>query len=72
MLYTDLNLNGKNLNNVSSITMSGFELSNFFIKSDGTIDENDKIQATDTVITNLQSKTPNLSATSTQTTFTKK
>ena len=71
MLYTDLNLNGKNLNNVSSITISGFETSNFFIKSDGTIDENDYIQATDTVITALQAKTQNISATPTTTFFTK-
>ena len=64
-------MNGKNLNAVSSITFSGFETSNFFIKSNGLIDENDYIQATDTVITDLQAKTQNISATSTQTTFTK-
>ena len=32
MLYTDLNMNAKNINNVSSITISGFASSNFFLK----------------------------------------
>ena len=36
MLYTDLNMNAKNINNVSSITISGYEADNFFLKSDGT------------------------------------
>ena len=56
-LYTDLNLNANALENVGSIKISGFETSNFFLKSDGTLDENDYLQATDTVITDLQNKT---------------
>ena len=45
MLYTDLNMNAKKINNVSSITISGFETSKFFLKSDGTLDENNYITA---------------------------
>ena len=61
-LYTNLNLNANNLSNVGSIKISSFENSNFFIKTDGTIDENDYLQATDTVITDLQAKVQNQTA----------
>lgn len=61
-LYTDFNLNANALENVGSIKISGFETSNFFLKSDGTLDENDYLQATDSVITNLQNKTQLISA----------
>ena len=71
MLYTDLNMNAKNINNVSSITISGFASSNFFLKTDGTIDENDYITASSTEITNLQNKTQNITASSIETTFNK-
>ena len=70
-LYTALNINANDLENVGSIKISGFETSNFFIKTDGTIDENDYIQATDTVITDLQNKTQLIIANSTRTTFNK-
>ena len=52
MLYTDLNMNAKKINNVSSITISGFETSNFFLKSDGTLDINNYLTASSTEITN--------------------
>ena len=64
-------MNAKNINNVSSITISGFASSNFFLKTDGTIDENDYITASSTEITNLQNKTQNIVATSTANTITK-
>ena len=70
-LYTNLNLNANDLSNVGSIKISSFENSNFFIKTDGTIDENDYIQATDTVITDLQAKTQNITANGTINTITK-
>ena len=50
---------------VSSFTVSGFESSNAFIKTDGSIDENDYITALD--VEGLQ----NISATTIQTKFTK-
>jgi len=58
MLYNNLNLNANNLSNVSSITISGFEADNFFLKSDGTLDENDYL--TETNITDLRNKTQNI------------
>ena len=49
-LYTALNINANDLENVGSIKISGFEASNFFIKTDGSIDENDYITASDPVM----------------------
>ena len=64
-------MNDNSLFNVSAIKISGFDTSNFFIKTDGTIDENDYIQANDIVITDLQTKTQNITASSVITTIEK-
>jgi hypothetical protein len=58
-IYTDVNLNGNDITNVGSVVISGGS-STEFLKADGTLDDNDYLLPTDTVITDLQSKTQNI------------
>jgi hypothetical protein len=61
-IYTDVNLNGNDLTNIGAVVISGGS-STEFLKADGTLDDNDYLLPTDTVINDLQNKTQNINAT---------
>ena len=67
--YLPINMDAKELLNVSGVKISGADASNYFIKSNGTVDTNTYLQSAD--LSALETKTQNMSATSTITTIEK-
>ena len=64
-----INMNNNEINNLSAIKF-GSGTDNYFVKSNGTLDQNSYLTSTSIDITNLQNKTQNITATPTSTTLT--
>ena len=67
--YLPINMDAKELLNVSGVKISGADTSNYFIKSNGTVDTNTYLQSAD--LSALETKTQNITGSTTLNTFTK-
>ena len=67
--YLSINMDAKELLNVSGVKISGADTSNYFIKSNGTVDTNTYLQSAD--LSALETKTQNITGSTTLNTFTK-
>ena len=69
-LYRNINMNSNEISNLSGIKI-GSGNDNFFVKSNGTTDSNIYLTSSSSDITNLQTKTQNITATANETVLSK-